>query len=86
MPVRKGLEWTFDTVAGLYEKLRPGYPQELYDDIFKMKAINESCNAIEIGIGGGQATLPVLKAGCKVTAVELGKNLAEICRLQQKNM
>lgn len=30
MPVIKGLEWTFDTLAGKYEKLRPGYTEELY--------------------------------------------------------
>ena len=24
------LNWTFDTVADTYEKLRPGYPDELY--------------------------------------------------------
>lgn len=79
MPVIKGLEWTFDTVADTYEKMRPGYPEELYEDIFKMIAIDESCKAIEIGIGGGQATLPILKTGCKVTAVEYGKNLTELC-------
>lgn len=80
MPVEKGLEWTFDTVAETYEKMRPVYPQELYDDIFKMKELNEACSAIEVGIGGGQATLPILKTGCKVTAVEYGKNLTELCR------
>lgn len=30
MPALKGLEWTFDTVASTYEKLRPGYVEELY--------------------------------------------------------
>ena len=29
MPTRKGWEWTFDTVASTYEKLRPGYVKEL---------------------------------------------------------
>lgn len=84
MPVAKGREWTFDTVADTYEKMRPEYPAELYDDIFKLIAIDESCNAIEVGIGGGQATLPILKTGCKVTAVEYGKNLTELCRRRFK--
>ncbi|MDE6635177.1 MAG: class I SAM-dependent methyltransferase, partial [Lachnospiraceae bacterium] len=70
MPIIKGLEWTFDTVAGQYEKLRPEYVPELYEDIFKYKQIDKTCHAIEVGIGGGQATLPILKTGCKVTAVE----------------
>ncbi len=28
MPIIKGLEWTFDTVAAQYEKLRPEYVPE----------------------------------------------------------
>jgi len=75
----KGLEWTFNTEAERYEKMRPGYVPELYDDIFKYVDINENSNVMEIGIGGGQATLPVLKKGCKVTAVEYGENLAKVC-------
>jgi SAM-dependent methyltransferase len=85
MSVIKGLEWTFDTVAKKYEKMRPEYPAELYDDIFKVIKINESSNVIEIGIGGGQATLPVLQTGCKLTAVEYGKNLTELCRHKFKD-
>ena len=34
MPVMNGLEWTFDTVAPVYEKLRPGYVEELYQRLF----------------------------------------------------
>ena len=37
MPVLKGLEWTFDTVATTYEKLRPGYVAELYEVIEENK-------------------------------------------------
>ena len=33
MAVIKGLEWTFDTAAEVYEKMRPGYVEELYRDI-----------------------------------------------------
>ena len=29
MPVIPGQEWTFNTVADSYEKIRPGYPKEL---------------------------------------------------------
>lgn len=36
MPSLKGLEWTFDTVASTYEKLRPGYVEELNRAIFKI--------------------------------------------------
>ena len=79
MPANKGLEWTFDTVASIYEKLRPGYVDELYKMIFDYITLSESSNAVEIGIGGGQATLPFLKTGCRLTAVEYGVKFAELC-------
>lgn len=79
MSIIKGLEWTFNTQAEKYEKMRPGYVDELYNDIFEMIDINKESNVIEIGIGGGQATLPILKTNCKLTAVEYGENLANVC-------
>ena len=36
---------------------------------------------VEIGIGGGQATKPVLDTGCTLTAIEHGDQLAELCGL-----
>ena len=80
MPISQGLEWTFDTVASAYEKFRPGYPDELYSMIFDYSAFNESCHAVEVGIGGGQATLPILKTGCHLTAVEYGEEFSKLCR------
>jgi hypothetical protein len=62
------MEWTFNTEAEKHEKMRPGYVSELYEDIFKYISMDESSNVVEIGIGGGQATLPILKTGCKLTA------------------
>lgn len=79
MNIIKGLEWTFNTVASTYEKFRPGYTDELYQMIFDYITLNESCYAIEVGIGGGQATLPFLKTGCHLTAVEYGEDLSRLC-------
>ena len=80
MPDIQGLEWTFDTVASTYKKLRPGYPDEVYKKIFDYIALDSSCRAVEVGIGGGQATLPMLKTGCDLTAVEYGGQFSELCR------
>ena len=80
MPEIKGLEWTFDTVASTYDKFRPSYPDELYKMIFNYTSLNETCCAVEVGIGGGQATLPILKTGCNVTAVECGKEFSKLCK------
>lgn len=78
--VIQGLEWTFHTVAEEYNRWRPGYVPELYQDLFAYKPLNKSSSALEIGIGTGQATAPVLETGCALTAVELGDSLAEIAR------
>ncbi len=80
MGIIKGLEWTFDMVAAEYEKLRPTYNTELYETLFDYIPISRSSNAVEIGIGGGQATLPVLKTGCALTAVEYGEQFSKLCR------
>ena len=79
MPVIKGLEWTFDTQATLYEKMRPGYASALYKEIFRYQPLTDSSCALEIGIGGGQATEPILKTGCSVKAVERGAHFTQIC-------
>ena len=80
MPVIPGLGWTFDTVAATYEKLRPGYVDALYQDVFTYCPLDASSHALEVGIGGGQATQPILETGCAVTAVEPGANFCELCR------
>ncbi len=58
-----------------YDKYRPTYPEELFSDIINYSYISIEHNALEIGIGTGQATLPILQSGCNVTAIELGDNL-----------
>lgn len=80
MPALKGLEWTFDTVASTYEKLRPGYVEELYRALFEYIPINEDSNVVEVGSGGGQATEPILRTGCRLTAVEYGEHFSELLR------
>lgn len=76
----KGLEWTFDTVASTYEKFRPGYVAELYQTVFDYIPIKQASKVVEVGIGGGQATLPILQTGCELTAVEYGAQFSKLCR------
>lgn len=84
MPIMQGTAWTFDTVAAMYTAMRPSYPKELYQAIFNYISLDKSCHAVEIGIGGGQATLPILKTGCKLTAVESGKHFSRLCKKKFK--
>ena len=78
MSVINGLGWTFDTVASKYEKFRPGYVEELYRAIFNYISIDDKSNVVEIGSGGGQATGPILKTGCRLTAVECGEHFSDL--------
>ena len=63
-----------------YDKMRPTYVKSLYDDVIRFAELNDSKKALEIGIGTGQATQPFLDTGCTLTAVELGRNMAEFAR------
>ncbi len=68
MTTVKGLEWTNDTEK--YGELIPNYPAELYADLLELAALTEDSKVLEIGVGLGQATLPVALTGCKLTAVD----------------
>ncbi len=59
-----------------YDKYRPSYVMELYQDIINYSGIRKDSEVLEIGIGTGQATLPFLEMGCNITAAELGDKLA----------
>ena len=78
MDNRKELGATFDTEASKYDKMRPGYADELFQAIFKYVKIGERSRVVEVGSGSGQATLPVLKTGCELTSVEYGENFSKI--------
>ena len=80
MAIIKGLETKFNEVHVEYDKWRPTYISELYKDIMDFNEINEFSNVLEIGIGTGQATLPILEKGCLLTAIELGDKLAEFTK------
>lgn len=69
--------FTFNEDVKNYDKWRPTYCKELFNDIIQYSKLNQNKKAIEVGIGTGQATVPFLMTGCDVTAIELGKDLAE---------
>jgi len=69
--------FTFNEDVKNYDRWRPRYCKELFNDIIQYSELNENKKALEVGIGTGQVTVPFLSIGCEVTAVELGKDLAE---------
>lgn len=70
------LRVTFGEDAELYDRCRPGYPPGLFEDLKAMAGIEPGLRVLEIGCGTGQATVPLARLGCDITAVELSTNLA----------
>lgn len=77
---RERLRVLFTEVAELYDRARPGYPAELFDDLAALGVLRPGRRVLEIGCGTGQATVPLAERGARVTAVELGPELAEVAR------
>jgi len=74
------LRLTFNSDPMSYDKLRPTYSGEMFQDLISYSECKLGTAALEIGIGTGQATRPMLDTGCHITAVELGNQLAEFSR------
>lgn len=66
----------FDSNICDYDKYRNKYCLYLFDDIKEYSKINNKSNILEIGCGPGNATLPFLLTGARITAIEIGENLS----------
>jgi len=66
----------FDEIVISYDRIRWGYPDELYADIIRYTGPGKGKKALEIGAGTGKATAPFLDSGYEVTAVEMSRNMA----------
>ncbi len=71
---------TFDEAPELYDRVRPGYPEEVFEDLATLGRLRPRSRILELGCGTGQATVPLAKRGFEVVAVELGAGLADVAR------
>lgn len=69
------LAGTYDEVGTAYEA-RPGYPAWVFETLVDPCGLRAGASVLEIGPGVGQATVPLLERGARVTAVEPGVALA----------
>jgi len=77
-PDRAARRLTFDAVAELYDRARPGYPAELVDDLVSLAGLRAGSRVVEIGCGTGQATRSLAERRLDVTCVELGESMAAV--------
>ena len=77
-----GLATTFDRAAELYDRMRPGYPVELFGDLAADTGLEGArARVLEVGAGTGQATRGLLGQGWSVVALEPGRDLAARARV-----
>jgi SAM-dependent methyltransferase len=74
---RDQLKWSFDANAAVYDRGRPGYPGQLFDDVVALSGPPPGGRILEIGAGTGHATLPFAMRGYRIESIELGEALAE---------
>src|SRR5215216_2159300 len=77
---RDRLRTTFDEAAAIYDEVRPGYPEGLFDDVVSLSGIPAGGRILEIGCGTGQATVPFARRGYRILCIELGENMAAVAR------
>jgi SAM-dependent methyltransferase len=82
MAVSNGRELgrVFNEVPELYDRVRPGYPDELFADLVAISGMTEKSSVLEVGCGTGQATRSLAAFGCSVTAIEPGEAMAALAR------
>jgi SAM-dependent methyltransferase len=79
-PDRRRLGRVFNEVPQLYDRVRPGYPDELFADLVSITGLDDRSSVLEVGCGTGQATRALAALGCSVTAIEAGGDMAAVAR------
>jgi len=75
---RRRLRETFEEAPELYDRARPSYPEEVFDDLVAFAALPPGGRILEIGCGTGKATLPLARRGFEIVCIELGQGLAAV--------
>jgi SAM-dependent methyltransferase len=77
---RRARRRTFDSAAAVYDRARPDYPVELYDELERLAGLRPRDRLLEVGCGTGRATAPLAHRGYRIVCVELGGALADVAR------
>src|SRR6266851_9377156 len=77
---RERLRHTFNRAAEIYDRVRPDYPEALFDELVALAGLAPGDHLVEVGCATGKATRPLARRGFRITCVELGaaarRNLA----------
>jgi SAM-dependent methyltransferase len=79
-PNRRRLGRVFNEVPELYDRVRPGYPDQLFAGLATITGMDRRSSVLEVGCGTGQATRSLAALRCSVTAIEPGEGMAALAR------
>jgi SAM-dependent methyltransferase len=88
MPAENGMQQrgeSFGHVADDYERLRPEYPAEVFDEVMSAAGERVATGVLEIGAGGGRATLPLAQRGVDLVAVEPSTDMVRVMRARLRD-
>ena len=68
----------FGEVAHDYDRVRPGYPAQLFDDVLAFARLEDGGPVLDIGAGTGRAALALAARGAAVTALEPDPAMAAV--------
>src|ERR671914_331771 len=71
---------SFDAWAPDYDRFRPSYPDELFDEIEARLSLPPRPLVVDLGAGTGLATLAMARRGWRMTAVEPGRPMLDVLR------
>lgn len=74
------LKTTFNTAPMLYEDVRPGYPEELIQDIIDLSDLKDHSRILEIGCGTGKATQSFAERGYEMVCLDIGVDLIAVAK------
>ena len=78
------LKATFNTAATLYEEVRPGYPEELIQDVIDLSGLRSHSRILEVGCGTGKATRSFAERGYELVCLDIGADLIAVARERLK--
>lgn len=77
---RIGRRNTFSTDADQYDRVRPSYPEAMFDRVAAFGGLAPGARVLEIAAGTGKATASLVQRGWRVEAIELGESMAAVLR------
>lgn len=70
----------FDEAPTLYDRYRPSYPDVAIDHALRVAGLGPGAKVLEVGPGTGQLTIPLVRRGLLVTALEPAPRMAAMLR------